>query len=249
MRTYYWIIGTLLLTSALMAWQMPASWALQRLIGPQTDIVFKGVDGRIWSGKARQVDVFWQGERYSLGEVEWLWRPQTLLRLQACIDFVSRLNTQVLEGTACRHAGGDWSLYKSEIHVPASLAQLFLPIQVQGELPIYVEQITLSQGRVTELDARSQRRQAAYHNSQTWLSLGHLAGTFSSNHKGTITADIVDIEGPMAVNLLLQSPYQQSTYLAGKVQLKSDAPQALGQLLQALGFPRQGDDFDIAWNF
>ncbi len=249
MRNHFWLIASVLLTLTFMLWKMPASWAIQNFMGPRDDVAFKGVQGSIWDGNAKQVSVVWDGERYSLGKVEWNWRPKYLLRLQACVDFVSRLDSQVFEGTACRHSGGDWSLLESEFRAPASLAQLFLPIQVKGNLRLHIDRLTFDRGRVTNLDAHSQWHQAAFHNSQTWLSLGHLVGKFSSDASGTITVDIADIDGPMTINLILQSPYQQSTHVAGEIELKPEAPQELGQLLQVFGFTRRGDSFDVAWSF
>ncbi|BFM17707.1 hypothetical protein R50073_38900 [Maricurvus nonylphenolicus] len=259
MSRRYPVIACLLLTLFFILWTVPATWAVKLFLGSEVGnglgnrignrelLSVEDVRGTLWSGVAGKVTVQWQGETYSFGEVTWKLRPQSLLLLQSCIEFDSQLKQQLMNGIVCRHLDGDWSLVASRFHGPAALAQLWLPIQVRGNMTLQIDNLRLDQGRIINLNAQADWQDATYHNSQSWLALGALAANVSSDSQGTIVADIFDVGGPVKVDLSIQSAYQQPTYLSGSIQLLPEAPESLAQLLQVLGFKQQGGRFDIQW--
>lgn len=245
------VLVGLLLTLFFMLWTIPARWAVKQWLGNSEHVSVAGVKGTLWSGVARKVAAQWQGETYSLGEVTWQLRPQSLLALQLCVEFDSilkaQLKQQLINGIACRHLDGDWSLVSSSFYGPAALVQLWLPIQVRGNIALRIDSLRLDRGRLVNLNAQGDWQDATYHNSQSWLPLGSLAAKASSDNEGTIVAEIFDVNGTVKVDLSVQSAYQQPTYLSGSIQLLPDTPESVAQLLLVLGFKQQGDHFDVQW--
>ncbi len=247
MKLSYWIALAVVLSLVLIIKDMPASWAGRYVNNNFDSVEVNGTSGSLWRGRATQVLLKGDGEAFALGELQWVLKPWSLLWLNPCIDFKTEYHSQSLEGEACAHGDGSWSLHQGEFYGPAALIGLWFPVQVDGELSVLVTEARVKGERIEALKVDSSWRDARFYNSHQWLSLGSFATQLQSDNKGGVTGKLFDIDGPVAMDLEARVPMGNGVTLEGSVELRQGAPEEIAQLLTVMGYRNVNGRFDILW--
>lgn len=247
MKPAYWIVVAVLFWLALVIKDVPASWGSKMFNGAIDGLQLSGVTGNLWNGQAARALLEYQGDTFSLGEMRWQLHPWSLLTLSPCVDFQTELHRQRLEGEACVHLDGSWSLHNSEFNGPAALIELWMPVQVDGELSVRLDELRVDGDRIEKLQADSSWRNARFHNSQQWLSLGSFASHLEADSDGGIGGEIFDIDGHVSLKLVAEVPYRRPLSLQGSAQLRVGAPREIAQWLTIMGYREVNGSFDIVW--
>jgi len=244
----HWILFGLALWLVLVIRDIPASWTGKVISRSMPGMELQGLTGTFWEGRAAQVLVTVDGARYSLGELRWEVKPWSLLQLTPCADFKTELHRQRLAGLACVHLDGSWSVRDAEFSGPAALAELWVPVQVDGNLSVRLDELRMQADRIEVLKGNSSWRDARFHNSHQWLTLGTFAAELNADNNGGVDARIFDLGGTLALELMANFAYRSSApSLKGTAQLRPGAPQELAQLFTVLGYQEVNGSYDIVW--
>jgi len=237
------------LTAGLVVKDIPASAGAQFIMAQVPGLQLNGVTGSLWKGRAGTANLQWQGNHYALGSLQWRLKPGSLLTLAPCAEFKTELARQRSQGQACTSLSGKLLLSDASFSGPAALMELWLPIQVDGNLSLQVSELELEAERVLSLEGNFSWQQARFHNSHDWMSLGSFAAKLNEDQQGGFQAELFELEGPMTLKLLGLFPYQKAAAFKGDVLLRDGAPKTLAQMFMALGFPQQKDGrYIIDWS-
>lgn len=244
----HWILFGLALWLVLVIKDIPASWTGKVASRAMPGLELEGLTGTFWQGRAEHVLLQVEGTRYSLGELRWAVKPGSLLQLTPCADFKTELHRQRLEGKACVHLDGSWSVSDAEFSGPAALAELWVPVRVDGNLSVRLDELRMQADRIESLKGDSSWRDARFHNSHQWLSLGTFAAELNADNNGGVDARIFDLDGAVALELMANFAYRSNTpSLKGTAQLRPGAPQELAQLFTVMGYQEVNGSYDIVW--
>jgi len=246
-RLVRWLVLAAVLSLGLIIKDIPAEVAGNYLSEQVQGLTLRGLAGSLWRGQAGSASLQWHGNVYALGELHWKFLPSSLLTLSPCAKFSSKLFRQRSSGVACIGLNGSLTVSEAEFTGPAALIELWLPVKVDGSLSIQVPSMTLKNSQLDSLSASASWRDARFHNSHDWLSLGAYAARLSTDGKGGINADIFDIDGPIKIALGAKLPKRGAQQLQGTVRFESAAPRELPELMNALGIQRVDDQYRINW--
>ena len=227
-------LGVLVLAAALLAWFLPARWALT-WVGPQLHgLRLQQVQGSLWDGQAGQVVAI---DGHALGQLRWQLSRRALIgQVQLQVDFHGpQLD---FSGSMQRLPGNlvAWRGVNMRAELDGLLPQVKLPLgQPRGELQLTVDDALLQAGWPLQLHAHAQWLHAAIRTRNGDVALGNLQWQAQAQG-GVIGAQLHDDgHGPLQADGQLQlSP------LGWRLDAKLRARQtdlALRRWLAALGQP------------
>lgn len=226
----YWIAALVIFFLIVVIKNIPASLGLSLVQAP---LQLSGVSGTLWNGKAASVVLpLDQNNAYALGQVQWQLSPWSLLAANPCADIKTKLENQMISGTACAGLGGSLQLEDAQIAVPAKVAEIFAPIvEVDGEILAHVESLNFDGKQVKKITSSGSWNNARFYNSTSWVGLGTLGFELIEDGQGGIKAKIFDVEGPIKLQLDSQFNLNGDYDTQGEIQLRPAAPRELGELL------------------
>ena len=247
MKIIHWVLLAVAVWLLLVIKSAPATWAANWVNSAFPGIQISGVSGSLWRGRAARVLVLADGASYSLGEVHWTLRPWTLLMLRPCADITSALKNQQLEGRACGHVDGSWSLSDAQFQGPGALIGLWLPVQLQGQLSLTLAELHLDGERVEQLRGEARWQNARFYHNQQWLALGSYSGQLAADGAGGASAKLKDSAGPLELKLTAALPQGQGLSLQGTAAPRAGAPRELAQVFNSLGFSENQGRYTVDW--
>ena len=244
MKKSLWISALIVLWLALVISRIPAQWGLWLAQAP---LQMDGVTGTIWSGRAANVVLPYQDLSYSLGKLQWRLKPWSLLTLNPCVELSSELQNQLLSGEACVGLGGSAKFSNVNVQLPAQAAELWLPVNIRGDLSFHIDQLAMSNDRVDKLQGKGSWSNARYFNSLDWINLGTIAFDFQQSPQGGVQAQVFDIEGPVQLKLLYEFTMQGTYQLNGDVILRPTAHESIAQMLSVVADELERGHYKIEW--
>lgn len=238
------IAALVVLWLALVIGQIPAQWGISLAQAP---VLLDGVSGTIWSGSATNAVLPYQDLSYSLGKLTWRLNPWSLLTLHPCVDLSSELQNQSLSGHACAGLGGSAEFDHVSVQLPAQAAELWLPVNVRGDLSFYIEHLVMHDDHIDKLQGKGSWTNARYFNSLDWINLGGIAFDFKESPQGGVQAQVFDIEGPVELKLSYEFTLQGTYTLNGDVKLRPNAHESIAQMLSVVADELERGHFKIEW--
>lgn len=244
MKKLFLILALAALWLVLVVRNIPAQWGLWVIDSP---LQMEGISGTLWSGRAANTVLPFQGDSYALGQLEWELSPWSLLAFNPCVVLSSEYQSQSFSGDACVSLSGAVELSNVMVNLPAEMAQLWLPIQIQGDLIFRIESLKVEDNHIQKLVGKGRWDEAYYHNSFDWMKLGAIAFDFKESPDGGVLTEVVDVEGPLKLDLLYEFSLEGSYQLRGDIIPQANAPQELVQLLMAVADEKEKNHFYIEW--
>lgn len=244
MRQTLWISLLVVFWAVLVVRAVPAQWGIWVASPP---VQFDGVSGTVWSGKAANVVIPTPNGSFALGELQWSLNPWTLLTLNPCADFSTKLSAQTIAGNACSSVGGTLTLRDVEVNVPAAAAEVWMPVSIQGEFFLQLERLKLADNKIETLVGKGSWNGARYHNSEAWMNIGSMAFDLSPDGKGGLLAKVFDLEGPMGLDITSQFSLDGAYDIRGDIVLRQNAPQEIAQFLMIIAKEVEQGRYRFEW--
>ncbi|RYZ80126.1 MAG: type II secretion system protein N [Moraxellaceae bacterium] len=186
---------------------IPAVWGAWMLTR-SGDVAMSGVTGTVWSGRASLTSVKFKNVNYSLGQVTWKLKIFSLLLLKPCAHITSTADNQTFEGDVCSGFGNRLSMSDVTANFPAMMVQPLLPIGIEGQLSLQMEDLDVQNNQLSDLKAKVTWENAKIYNGTNWMELGGFGADLSDDDKKGLRAHIVDANSPVRVdvNAALLSP-------------------------------------------
>jgi general secretion pathway protein N len=166
-------LGVLILVAGLLAWFLPARWALPWIEPQLHGLRLQQVQGQLWDGRAGQI---LNAQGNPVGQLQWQLSRRALLgQVQLQLDFQGPHLT--FSGAMQRLPDNQLQWRGVSVHadLAALLPRVALPQgQPLGELQLAVDQAVLQGGWPLQLDARAQWLQAAMRTRSGDVALGNL---------------------------------------------------------------------------
>jgi general secretion pathway protein N len=195
-----WILLGVALWLVFAIGNIPAIWGAYAMTrGGQ--LALSGVSGSLWHGQASLASFKVDRVDYSLGQLYWTLNPWSLLTLHPCADIVTELERQQIQGKVCADPSGGLALYDTDISAPAALLQPILPLPIDGQLSVHIEQMQVQGEYLQLLLGNLSWTGARINNGRTWMSLGSFAAELSDDRQGGIAAKVFHLDGPTEVDM------------------------------------------------
>lgn len=197
-----------------------------------------GVDGSLWNGSARIINVSGQ----QLRNTEWDLALSKVLLGQLGGDIKTRWGGGFAEGNASVGLTGAVRLSDAQVGLNATmLSSLGIP-DIGGQISLQIGQLVLQDNWPTELTGRGEIRNLSSPLMGSGASdlIGNVAiefDTATETEADTVTGRITDIGGPLEIRgtLILTPPGNYD--LDTRIKARSSAPKALRDNLKFLGTP------------
>lgn len=200
MSKWAWILLALVLMLIFIIRNTPAIWGAYAMTrGGQ--LALSGVSGTLWNGSASLASFKVDGVDYSLGQFHWKLHPWSLLTLNPCADIVTEMERQRIEGEVCAGAGDSLKMRDTTISAPATLLQATLPLPIDGQLSVRVEDMEIQGDFLRKLRGNLSWTSARIHNGNNWMGLGSYAAELADDSQGGIAAKVFHLDGPTEVDL------------------------------------------------
>ena len=188
-------IALFVLLLVLLAISAPAR--LLGLLVPSDVLVIRGFTGSLWRGAAAQCVVRVGHGYLNLGNVKWQLEPMSLLTLSPTIALESYWGAQNISGAITLRDVEDIDIDIADLDatVSAQLLRQFAPLQVEGDIAVLAEHVTIRSGLPNASKGQIVWRDAAWLSSRGSIPLGSYAMDFSQPQGETLTGEIVTISG------------------------------------------------------
>ena len=224
-----WITALILFFIYIVVRNIPAQWGLALANAP---LQLSGISGTVWNGKAETAVLPLDDDSYALGSLQWRLSPISLLTAKPCIDVQTKLDDQMLSGSACVGLDGALQLDNAQISVPAKVAEIIAPIvEVDGEIMLHVESLQLSNNQIHNLRASGSWNAARFYNSTSWVGLGTLGFDLTEDGSGGVNAKILDVDGPLQLQLNSQFNLAGKYDTKGEIHLRPNTPREIVELI------------------
>lgn len=195
-----WVLLGVLLWLVFAISNIPAIWGAYAMTrGGQ--LALSGVSGTLWHGQASLASFKVDRVDYSLGQLYWTLSPWSLLSLRPCADIVTELDRQQVQGEVCADLGGGLELRDTDISAPAALLQPTLPLPIDGQLSVHIEQMQVQGEYLQLLLGNLSWTGARIHNGRVWMNLGSFAAELNDDRQGGIAAKVFHLDGPTEVEM------------------------------------------------
>lgn len=228
----------------------PARYAAWAIHTAAPNVWLTSVRGSLWNGTAGggQVDI--GTTSIALGEVKWSLNPWTLLALKPCVQFETDAGAQMFSGYVCQSLFGSMTIKDVSLDFPVAAFKELIQLDAKGSFSLQVIEAELRGNRVESLDARFSWQNANVHNGETWWFLGSFGGQASANADGGINVHVVDIGGPIGVDLNARFVLGNEIWSAeGTVKPSPEAPEQISMALQAFAEEVEPGTFKVVWPF
>lgn len=200
MNKWAWISLALVLWLVFAIRSTPAIWGAYAMTR-DGQLALSGVSGTIWSGSASLASFKVDGIDYSLGQFHWKLHPWSLLTLKPCADIVTEMERQRIEGEVCAGLSGSLQVRNTSVSAPATLLQATLPLAVDGQLSVRIEEMEVQGDFLRKLRGNLSWTAARIHNGNNWMGLGSYAAELADDSQGGIAAQVFHLDGPLEVDM------------------------------------------------
>ncbi|MFL0800883.1 MAG: type II secretion system protein N [Agarilytica sp.] len=226
----------------------PARYAAWAIHSAAPNVWLTSVRGTLWDGVAGGGQVDLGDTSISLGQVSWSLNPWTLLTLKPCIQFETESGAQLLSGNICQSPFGGTKIKDFSLDFPVSMLSSIVPVHGSGQFSVQIINADLRGKRVDALDARYSWQNASIYNGEIWWSLGAFGGQARESENGGITAQVMDISGPLGVDVLANFVIGSEVWTAeGTVKPGDGTPEQLVQALQVIGEETEPGTYKVMW--
>lgn len=198
-----WILLALVLWLVFAVSKTPAIWGAYAMTR-SGQLALSGVSGTLWHGSASLASFKADQVDYSLGQLYWTLDPWSLLTLNPCADIRAELERQQIEGRVCADLSGGLTLHQADISAPAALLQPSLPLPIDGQLSVHIDQMQIQGNYLKLLRGSLSWTGARIHNGKNWMGLGSYAAELSDDTQGGIGAKVFHLDGPTEVDMQVQ---------------------------------------------
>ena len=129
--------------------------------------------------------------------MEWRLAPLSLLLFAPRLDLETRWGAQTFEGEVTLEDADSLSLLDAEANLPASLAQQFLPVALEGTLSARFERLRIVNELPVETEGRLVWQNGAWLSPQGRLPLGSYALELSQPPEALLSGEIISLAGPV----------------------------------------------------
>lgn len=210
----FWITLGVLVWLYLVVSNLPAVWGAYALTRGG-DIAMNGVSGTVWSGRASLVSVKIKGLDQSIGQLTWKLDGLSLLTLKPCALITTKMENQEFDGYVCVKGKTGLAIKDATLSFPAALVQPMLPLAVGGQFSLTIEQLELGNSRLQKLRGKATWADGRIYNGSNWMALGGLGADLVDDGKNGLSAHIVDISGPLHMDLKGSLPYPTGARVTG----------------------------------
>lgn len=219
-RKKLWIsLGAALLLIFILS-NIPAVWGAW-LLTRGTGLSMSGVTGSVWNGKASLASMQLNGQEHSLGQMSWKLGPLAII--SRCAEVTTKLPMQEFDGEVCAGSNGNLEISDADISAPAAMLQSKVPVPIQGQISSHIEALQINGNVLQHLKGKLSWTNAAVNTGATWLDIGSYAAELSDNGKNGVLAKVVQLSGPLEVDLQLEFAAPAGGSVTGKL----IAPQGL----------------------
>src|SRR5690606_2785495 len=198
-----WLLLALLLWLVFVIRTVPAIWGAYAMTR-NGQLALSGVSGSIWNGSASLASFKVDEVDYSLGQFHWKLHPWSLLTLKPCADIVTEMDRQQIEGEVCAGFSGSLQLRNTSISAPATLLQTTLPLAVDGQLSVRIEEMEVQGDFLRRLRGNLSWTAARIHNGNNWMVLGSYAAELADDSQGGIAAQVFHLDGPLEADMQIR---------------------------------------------
>lgn len=198
----FWICLGVLLWLYFVISHIPAAWGAY-LATRSGALAITGSSGTLWSGRASLASVKVKQVDYSLGQLSWTLEPTSLLLLKPCAHITTQMDNQQFDGRVCIQKGAI-SLSDATASFPIALLKQALPLQVDGQLSLQIDALTISNNQLATLKSTLTFADAKVYNGANWMSLGAFGAELSDNGNMGLNAHVFDVNSPVNLNLQLE---------------------------------------------
>ncbi len=212
----FWITLGVLVWLYFVVINLPAIWGAY-ILTRGGDVAMNGVSGTLWSGRASLVSVKIKGLDQSIGQLTWKLNVLSLFTLKPCAYITTKMENQEFDGYVCVKGTTGLTLKDTTMTFPAALVQPLLPLAVSGQFALTIEQLELSDNRLQKIRGKATWADGKIYNGSNWMNLGGLGAELADDGKNGLNAHIVDISGPLRMDLNGSLPYPTGARIAGKL--------------------------------
>lgn len=211
----------------------PASVFLSRITAPANDIDFSYPRGTLWHGESQSVRV----NGVPIGGVTFAVSAFSSGGLVPALSWRSQGRMQHSRGVVGMRLGGD--LFVRDVSVSLALSSLALPVNMDGNISMDIEQGAFSNGDCTLIsgDANISGRLMSL-NQESVVLRGPV-----SCENGVVQVRMAGTLGPIPANLTLA--YESDLVMTYDAVLR-DGDQTTAAFLSALGFRRNGSTYELS---
>jgi general secretion pathway protein N len=196
------------------------------------DVQLSGITGTVWRGRAAEGSA---GGFY-LGELQWRFRPWSLLVGKAAFSLTANPVSGSLEAGVAVGAGGSLSLSSLDAEVPLRSLDKVLPVRgIEGSLAVRFASLVLEDGVPVEAEGTVVLSNLVVR-AVSQAPLGDYRAVFQTGDGG-IGGRLEEVSGVVDIAGTLLLRRDRSYSITGQVGVKEGAPPAIAQQLQYLGSP------------
>ena len=211
----FWITLGVLVWLYLVVSNLPAVWGAYALTRGG-NIAMNGVSGTLWSGRASLVSVRIKGLEQSVGQLTWKLNILSLFTLKPCALITTKMDNQEFDGYVCVSKNG-LSVRDASMSFPAAVVQPMLPLAVSGQFSLTIGQLEVRDYRLQKVLGKATWTDGKIYNGSNWMSLGAVGADLADDGKNGLSARIVDIGGPLRLDLVGNLPYPTGVRVSGKL--------------------------------
>ncbi|WNO08970.1 type II secretion system protein N [Teredinibacter sp. KSP-S5-2] len=227
--------------------RIPAEYAAVAIHKAAPNVWLNGITGSFWQGAASSTQVDVARANIALGQTRWKINPWSLLILSPCVQFEMIAPGQMIRGKACHSPFIGTQIKGLEVEAPVAIAQVLLPMRVDGHVSVNILAATVSGQTVKKMDGQVSWLGAKVHDGNGMINLGSFAAKLSQANSG-IQAKLFELDGPIGVDLMANwAAGQESWKINGTVSPKEGAPETVTQALQLVAEEKEPGKFTLIW--
>ena len=184
-----WIIFTATLSLLLILIAFPAVWVIYVVQQAAPGFQVSNVSGSLWNGKAQYSQWVDRGRVLPLGEFQWRLQVWSLLLLNPCVSFSSKIPGQTITGDACYSLLSSASTLEDiEAGLPIANVAPFFAVELEGSVDVYVKKAVWESQGLGDTELTVLWQQAALYNGSQWVQLGDIQGAANDDGQGGLVS-------------------------------------------------------------
>ncbi|HOY21747.1 MAG TPA: type II secretion system protein N [Cellvibrio sp.] len=212
----FWITLGVFVWLYCVAINLPAIWGAYALTRG-SDVAMSGVSGTLWSGRASLVSVKIKGLDQSIGQLTWKLDIFSLVTLRPCALITTKMDSQQFDGYVCIKGKRGLIIKDATVSFPSALVQPMLPLALGGQFSLTIEQLEIADSRLQKLHGKATWIDGKIYNGSNWMSLGSIGADMADDGKNGLNSHIVDISGPLQIDLKGNLPYPTGARITGNL--------------------------------
>ena len=230
--------------------QIPAGWVAYTAHKSVPNLWLTGVTGSAWKGLARgaQLDLG-KNTQIPMGPVNWEISPWSMLLLSPCIEFQAQFAGRPFDGRVCYGISGSLKISDLTLEAPADAFAELIPIKAGGMASLNIIDGKMNgELKVSNLEGQLTVQGVRINPGDGWMQLGTFAATLGASENGELTAKVIDIDAPFAVDMDVSwAVGTESVKANGTIKPGDNAPGNAVAGIQILGEEVDTGVYHIQW--